>query len=199
VADQTHLPARATSDVPRRDEHQEPSVDEPRREKSRRSPADVALWGLLVALSIIVWWFYFESRRPKHETGVTPALIPMLAEFVLFTFSLPKMAERSRSFTRAFGAFVLAMSLLVALFSTIYYTHGTTRNWSKPLSHIDAVYVTVGTLTTAGTSGVAAESRFAHGVLTSQMVLDLVVITGAFSILIGTYLARHDPHPKPRE
>jgi hypothetical protein len=55
-----------------------------------------------------------------------------------------------------------------------------------PLSRIDALFLTIGTLTTAGTGGIAAHTERARGMLTIQMTVDIVSVT----LITGLVIAR---------
>ena len=59
------------------------------------------------------------------------------------------------------------------MFSVIYWTYGTSGNFSSRLTHLDAIYFTMGTLSTAGTGNIVSVSQLARGLQTLQMLLDL--------------------------
>lgn len=69
-------------------------------------------------------------------------------------------------------------------FSGIYFDIGTSQNWNVPLSHLDALFVTVGTLTTAGTGNIVAVSEEARGFMLIQMAIDFTVVAVVVSLLL---------------
>jgi uncharacterized membrane protein len=68
-------------------------------------------------------------------------------------------------------------------FSDLYWNVGGGRNFTSPLSHLDSLYFSLGTLTTAGTGNVAAASEAARRIQTIQMLLDLSLAIFAISIV----------------
>jgi hypothetical protein len=85
---------------------------------------------------------------------------------------------------------VYVFSLLVQFFSYIYWSYGTQENFSRPLSHLDSVYFTIGTLTTAGTGSLNAISETSRGLQTVQMTIDVVLMV----FVVGLVVARFASH-----
>jgi voltage-gated potassium channel len=85
----------------------------------------------------------------------------------------------------------LAFYLLtfVSMFSVIYWTYGTAGNFSTRLTHLDAIYFTVGTLSTAGTGSLVPVSQLARGLQTLQMLLDLGFVLVAVTLVVGRLAA----------
>jgi hypothetical protein len=82
---------------------------------------------------------------------------------------------------------VFVFSLLLQFFAYIYWTFGTTRNFSIRLSHLDAFYFALGTLTTAGTGTISAVSETARGLQTLQMGLDLALVGFVVALVLARY------------
>jgi hypothetical protein len=80
----------------------------------------------------------------------------------------------------------LASSQLVVNFSYLYWSHGSVANFTKSLSHLDAIYFTIGTLTTSGTGNIAAVSETTRGFQALQNLLDV----GLVLLAIGLFVAR---------
>ena len=61
-------------------------------------------------------------------------------------------------------AFFLAylFSLILQLFSYIYWTYGTTKNFSVNLTHFDSFYFALGTLTTVGSGTIRGRPARQH-------------------------------------
>jgi voltage-gated potassium channel len=83
--------------------------------------------------------------------------------------------------------FDLAFYLLtfVSMFALIYWTYGTSVNFSVRLTHLDAIYFTMGTLSTAGTGSIVPVSELARGLQTLQMLLDLGFLLVAVTLVVG--------------
>jgi hypothetical protein len=82
---------------------------------------------------------------------------------------------------------------VVFAFAMEYYTLGTKAHWSKALTHVDALYVAVGTLTTAGTGNINAEGDKARLLLTGQMLADILVVTVLGAIVVHRFTRKSAP------
>jgi hypothetical protein len=134
---------------------------------------------IVFGLAVQGWlWFDFFRARP---IGVSPlsvffeiVLIVLGVMFLLYT-GVHKAAHLRYLLLALFNA----TGVLVAGFSLLYWSHATQAdaNFTQPLSHhLDAVYFTLGTLSTLGTD-IYAKSQWARAVQTVQMGLDVVFLT----------------------
>jgi len=80
---------------------------------------------------------------------------------------------------------VFYLLTFVSMFSLIYWTYGTSHNFSTQLTHLDAIYFTIGTLSTAGTGNIVPVSELARGLQTLQMLLDLGFLLVAVTLVVG--------------
>ena len=74
----------------------------------------------------------------------------------------------------------------MATFSTLYWNYGLLSNFTEQLTRLDAIYFTIGTLTTAGTGTISAVSQTARTLQGLQMVLDLGLIVFAVALAIAS-------------
>lgn len=104
----------------------------------------------------------------------------------------------SRRFRPVVAALVLAYGFAVLLetFTLVHWSHGSSRDFSMPLSHFDAFYFALGTLTT-GSGNVSAISEASRRIQTTQMVIDLVFIGFIVALLMARYSALLDRRPDP--
>ena len=91
---------------------------------------------------------------------------------------------------------VYYLATFIGMFAVIYWNYGTSKNFNVPLTHLDAIYFTIGTLSTAGTGNLVATSEFARGLQCLQMVLDLGFLLVAVTLVV-TRLASHKPGSNP--
>jgi hypothetical protein len=89
-------------------------------------------------------------------------------------------------------------SLILQLFSYMYWSYGTIRNFNIDLSHLDSFYFVLGTLTTAGTGNISAISETARGLQTLQMAFDFILI-GFVVVLILTRYSNLFDRPQSRQ
>ena len=123
---------------------------------------------------------------------------------VIFLVILPLIVlAASRRFRPVVTAVGLAFGFAVLLetFTLVYWSHGTSRNFGMPLSHFDAFYFALGTLTT-GTGNISAVTEASRRIQTTQMVLDLAFIGFIVALLMARYSTLLDrshrvPPPEP--
>jgi hypothetical protein len=77
-------------------------------------------------------------------------------------------------------------SARIGAFAWIYWDSGSTQNFSIKLSHLDAIYFALGTLTT-GSGNIFATTEYARGVQTIQLVLDLALMGFAAGVVFGRF------------
>jgi hypothetical protein len=82
-------------------------------------------------------------------------------------------------------ALALVFSLVLQLFSYMYWAYGTAINFSVSLTHLDSFYFAIGTFTTAGTGNISPISETARGLHALQMGLDFLLI-GFIVVLVTT-------------
>jgi hypothetical protein len=90
------------------------------------------------------------------------------------------------------GAF-WALVAVVSVSSGLYYSVGGIGHWSPGLSHVDAIYVAVGTLTTAGASGIVPTSNLTRALVVTQMLADIVLFTIMGAVVLDRLTQRRQP------
>jgi hypothetical protein len=143
--------------------------------------------GYVLFFPIHLWFWQFELTG-RAPTGA--GYIWNGAQQIVLSGIVPLIVVSSfRRFRPVVTAILLVyvFSLLLQLFSYIYWSYGTTRNFSITLSHLDSFYFALGTLTTAGTGTISAISETARQIQTLQMGLDLTFV----GIVVAINLARY--------
>jgi hypothetical protein len=109
-------------------------------------------------------------------------------QIVLFGF-VPLVVTCFFRFRPVLTALLIAyvFSQILQLFSYIYWTYGTKQNFSVHLSHLDSLYLALGTLTTGGTGNVAAISETARRIQMLEMFLGLAVLAFAVTLVVSRY------------
>jgi hypothetical protein len=177
----TSTPLDAPPEVPPR-----PAASNPAHSKERRRPSVQERNTIIIfdiALQSVVWAQLFSWDRSFY-TGVTAIVVPTIIVLAQI-FILINIREGLGIFG---GAIILegAFSVLIAAFAGLYWGYGTTSNFNIQLSHLDAIYFSIGTLTTAGTGNLVATSEIARSVQTVQMILDLLLIVFAVTIFLSS-------------
>lgn len=147
---------------------------------------------LLSATEVGVWVSFLLSSRRGPASTVTIVLTVLVVAFA--SYRVVRGARRpERSLRAVLYLAGHALSVLVADFAAIYWRSGTRANWGMALTHLDAVFLTVGTLTTAGASGISPHTEWARGMLTLQMTIDIVSVT----LITGLVIARLSERRRP--
>lgn len=137
--------------------------------------ATLALLALLALTQLIAWGSFFILPRSTELDfsnfleDYVPSLVVAISAPIYFAW------KRLRG---AVIAIVFTNTALVLLFefSAFYWSSGTRVNFNIQLSHLDAIYFALGTLSTAGTGNIFATSELARGVQALQMVFDIVLL-----------------------
>jgi len=169
-------------------------IDQPEQpDKTAHEPRPEAgrLWKLVGRLTVVevfliqayLWLgFLIQTKRsPASPILIVNDVIAVIVGIGLVIF----IARRSPSLPQVFGRLLIVASLLVVDFSFLYWSRGTSANFTHPLSHLDAIYFTVGTLSTAGTGTISAISATARSIQTAQMVLNLGFLLFAVTAVVG--------------
>ncbi len=145
----------------------------------------VVLLGILFPIVLYVSQLPIHTRHAGWTTVLNVVSVAVLVAYTVL------IATRSRTVPLLFLAMrVLATSLwLVLLFTIVYWNIGTAKNFGQSMTHLDATYFTVGTLTTAGTGTISPQSQSARLLVTVQYAVDLVFLAVVLSVFAGRLAA----------
>jgi hypothetical protein len=141
--------------------------------------------GLAVSQAF-AWSNFLAYNRHTGFPFNPPGIIVTIFVASYATYFAIRIAQNARRFTWVVGAVLLnAFLLLIVDFAGFYWRFGTTPNFNVTLSRLDSLYFTLGTLTTAGTGSITPQSQVARGLVSVQMVLDLILIAVALAIAVA--------------
>jgi Ion channel len=174
-----------------------PHTEARRGRVERRSETDIfrIIWERSRATKImifivsqgILWTNLFGTAR-GYWTGPV-CIVPWTVTVATAIYLLVEVA-RFGSLLDILVSLLYAFSTLTAIFSTLYWNYGTAANFSHVLTRLDAIYFTVGTMTTAGTGNINASSEVARGLQILQMVLDLGLVVFAVGLVVAELSSR---------
>ena len=133
----------------------------------------------------------FLSKHKREREGVLSAVIVALA-FVL-AILLVRAARSETSVRMLIASVALILLGVVLVFAGLYWNYGTTANFNQKLTHLDATYVAVGTLSTVGTGNILATSETARALQAGQMALDFVIVVFGLSAIVVRYMGQRMP------
>jgi hypothetical protein len=150
------------------------------------------LWSVVLA----VGWARFLSDPIRDDP---PAADPVEAVvyfvwILQWTWLAVFVGRTSRQpLWRVFVTLTNAFLFLVLGFSYAYWAIGEAANFAGgPLSKLDAIYFTLGTLTTAGTGTISAIGALSRATASLQMVLDIALTGFALAFAVARLTEKMD-------
>jgi Ion channel len=141
----------------------------------------VAVVVAFFAASTVAAWvdqFHLLHRAPSVTyTDISPIVIVAIAIALLIVL-------RFHPFWTTLLVLYVFSELLLG-FSHLYWNYGGGGNFSRPLSHLDSLYLAVGTLSTAGSGNISALTETAKRIQTVQMFVDLPLTLFAVAAVIA--------------
>ncbi|MFI0480288.1 potassium channel family protein [Actinomadura sp. 9N215] len=123
---------------------------------------------------------YFLAPLNRSFTTVTAvALIAALAALgVLVAWQARSIVRSPSPRLRTIEALATSIPLFLLVFSVCYclMSHGDGRDFSEPLTHVDALYFTMTVFASVGFGDIVPRSQTARALTTVQMVGDLVIV-----------------------
>jgi hypothetical protein len=153
------------------------------------------IWVLLAAAAVAVISFVLTPQHVTLRTSLSTvsAVVVFTALMLFLTWRIIRMArDRSTSLSVLVTGFLLLLATYLIQYSLLYYRLGNSPNWNVPLTKDDAIYLTVGTLTT-GAGGVTPISEAAHNALMVQQAIDLLILTVVVAFVLDRFR-----HPRER-
>jgi hypothetical protein len=170
------------------------AVDRARDEAARRRTvlrAEIFIAAVLGSFQVVLWTLTLAAlpHGPIHSIhhhafgvkGIAGSVAIYLVAGTAAVIWVDRLRFIDGWFVGVAGVWLIC--LMMWLFSTFYYFWGDVPNWNKPLTHGDAVFLAIGTLTT-GASGITPMTGNARGLMGIQMAADLflLVLVGGFVI-----------------
>jgi hypothetical protein len=142
--------------------------------------AQVLIFGVV---PVSLWIVQFEMLH-RQDVGREYTINAFLVVASAIGWAIYQSTRTLRFITlKAIFWTVFSLSTLLQYFSYLYWNIGNKSNFNHPLSHLDALYFSIGTFTTAGTGKLAAESESAIRLQTVQMALDFAFLSVAVALL----------------
>ena len=139
-----------------------------------------------VVIQLAVWPWFFTATERGHISAwaifsIVLALAVNLAFIILFV--------RPSDLIGVIPIFVSAILVVIGTFSYLYWEYGTTKEFHINLTHFDAFYFTIGTLST-GTGNISAISTTSRALQTVQMITDFILIVLVAGAIFGRIFSK---------
>ncbi|MGH3507620.1 MAG: potassium channel family protein [Nocardioidaceae bacterium] len=144
----------------------------------RRLAGGMLLRAAAVALAAIAGYFWLPMSGWTDLALLAQLTIGGVAIVALLAWQIRDIARSPYPQVRAVGAVTTFLTIFILGFATCYYllSEADQASWTEPLSRLDAVYLTVTVFATVGFGDIAAVDQSARGVVTGQMIADLVIV-----------------------
>lgn len=143
---------------------------------------NITAFGRLIALCVLVYGFLEMPQGAVTIIGIM--LVFGIVGFVITVLIVMKYLNPARSSPNIFVELAYYLVILVLCFSVAYWDYGSLGNFNVQLSRLDAVYFTIGTLSTAGTGNIVTTSETTRALQGLQMIVDLGFFSVAVTLVI---------------
>jgi voltage-gated potassium channel len=155
--------------------------------KKRRLIAAALLRSLATAVVLVALYYLLPlDRLTSVPLGVLLA-IGLVALLAVASWQVRTIISAKYPTVRAVGALATTVPLFLLLFAAAYYLMAKTSpsSFSDHLTRTDALYFTVTTFSTVGFGDITAVSQSARLMVTTQMILDLLILGLGIRVFIG--------------
>jgi hypothetical protein len=135
-----------------------------------------------------IWVAFLLSHGREHLDPGTVAIECVLIVFGALAILWAVRREPDIALPSIAALLLVEIGLILLIFTVDYYDVGTKHNFSQPLTHLDAVYFPLGTVSTAGTGNGVATSERARALQSVQMGIDLLVFVVVLTALLTRYV-----------
>jgi hypothetical protein len=157
------------------------------RAKRRRLIVLALLRSLATAVVLVALYYLLPlDRLTSVPLGVLLA-IGLAALLAVACWQVRTIIRARHPTVRAIGALATTVPVFLLLFAAAYYLMAKTSpaSFTDHLTRTDALYFTVTTFSTVGYGDITAVSQSARLMVTTQMILDLLILGLGIRVFIG--------------
>ena len=153
----------------------------------RRRRIVQVLWTALSAVPLLTLYYLAPLNGPLDISTLIGFALGLVAFALVIIWQVRAIASSDAPRLRTVRAVVIGVSTLLVVFASTYsvISNGQPDSFSDPLSRTDALYFTVTVFATVGFGDIAPVSQVARLVVTTQMVLNLVVLGLGVRLITG--------------
>ena len=138
---------------------------------------------------VVLFGLYALAPLGQRTMGSVLAglVVSVLLLVMVVTWQIVAVTRSPSPVLRAVEGLALSVPLLLLLFACIYFVTGKTDpgSFTEPLTRVDAFYFSTTVFATVGFGDIAAASQTARGLVSAQMLADLVLIGVIAKVLVG--------------
>jgi len=158
--------------------------------RANENPIDAIVgYGLaLIAIGGLEWWIWVHVPL-KHLKYLEVATLPFSVYLLGYGIYVVRLALRGLRWSVLTLYTVFLIQYVIFIFAVLYYSisHAHPGAFTgSPLSRVDAIYLAVGILSTAGGS-IGPKSEFAKLVVSAQMGVDVLIMGFVVAIVVSRF------------
>jgi voltage-gated potassium channel len=148
---------------------------------------------LRTTVSIVLTWFvtfsiYFVLPLEREIQGIVVQLVLGVLAFVgIAAWQTVRIVRSKVPALQAIEALGVLGAFFIVLFATTYLAIGTARpeSFTQGLDHMASLYFTITVLATVGFGDISAVTPVARAIVSTQMILDLVLLAGVARVVVS--------------
>jgi voltage-gated potassium channel len=148
----------------------------------------VAAIRAVVTASVLVALYYLLPLEDlSGDSAVGGLVIAILVFLALVAWQVWSILRSAHPETRALQALFVVLPVFLLMFASAYFVmgHAQPADFSEALTRSDALYFTVTVFATVGFGDVSAQGETTRLVVTSQMILDLIILGVGIRVILG--------------
>jgi voltage-gated potassium channel len=141
---------------------------------------------------LLALYYLLPLDREATWAVITTLAIGLAALTGLVVFQVRAILASPYPGIRAVEAVASCIPLFVLLFASTYFVleRLSAGNFSEPLTRSDSLYFTVTVFSTVGFGDITPKTELARLLVTSQMILDVIILGIAIKVIVGAARSR---------
>jgi hypothetical protein len=156
---------------------------------------------------LVIWtWGFLWSPGGRQHLGTFGLWTYIIVSTFLVVSLLARTPRQPTTTTLLLLDLLVTLTTVIGNFAYMYWNAGTAHNFTQPLTKLDAVYFSVGTLSTAGTGTISATSQVARGMQLAEICLGMALVLFGVGVVLVRFMGvmatpvepkAGEPKPKP--
>ncbi|MGH4025497.1 MAG: potassium channel family protein [Pseudonocardiaceae bacterium] len=153
----------------------------------RRVVASALLRATLTVTVLVAVYYLVPLNRLLDSEAALGLLAGLVAFSAIITWQIKEITRSENPRLRAIQTLALGLPLLLLIFAMTYVVLARNQpgSFTEPLSRTDSLYFSVTVFSTVGFGDIAARSEPARVIVTTQMLVDLVVVGVIAKLIFG--------------
>lgn len=137
---------------------------------------------LTIITQLPAWLIFIVAGRVSAGAFMLIGVLAVMCMWSIYYTTRVSLLKRATTWHQV-TLLADCLILIVVYFASIYSLIRANGNFNIPLSRVDAIYFSLGMLTTAGTGNIVPQSDLARGMVSIQMVFDFIFV--AITVVIA--------------